>query len=602
MENLAEKAKDSTYRFERLYRNLYNPEFYWLAYQRIYAAPGNMTPGSDHKTIDGMGEKRIQRIIERLKDHSYQPNPARRSYIEKKNSTKKRPLGIPSSEDKLVQEVVRMLLESIYEPTFSPKSHGFRPDHSCHTALAQIQSTFTGINWFVEGDIKACFDSFDHHVLIGILRRRIADEQFIELMWKLLRAGYMEQWTYHHTYSGTPQGSGVSPILANIYLHELDSHMEMYAQRFNVGKPYRRINPKYHLDRQRLARLRKKHKPHWGTLDKQEKRDVLQQCKEFRNRFMRVPHYMPASENYKRLTYCRYADDFIIGVIGSNEDAQAIKADIKTFLAKELQLELSDEKTKITHASELARFLSYDITRNYEGIRKRCKDGDIMRVCTANIKLLVPHEKWASKLMALDAMRITTDTHNKEKWVPIHRGDLNNLEDVRIISKYNAEIRGLYNYYALAHNASVISKFAYIMEYSMYKTFARKYRISMKQAIAKFSVDGKFRVPYGTKSGTRHCYFYDGGFKRKKQPVQNVGDTLPQFREYDAPNTLAGRLRTGECELCGAKTKEMVMHHVRKMADLTGSSDWETLMRKKRRKTLAVCPQCHDRIHEPNGR
>ena len=219
---LAENANDPTYRYKRLYRNLYNSDFYHQAYQNIYAKQGNMTPGTDGKTIDGMSNKRIGRIIEALKDHSYQPNPARRTYIEKQNSNKKRPLGIPSTDDKLVQEVVRMILESIFEPIFHNNSHGFRPERSCHTALSQIGVNFTGVKWFIEGDIKACFDSFDHHIIIDAIRKRIADENFIALMWKFLKAGYMEQWKYHNTYTGTPQGSGVSPILANIYLNELD--------------------------------------------------------------------------------------------------------------------------------------------------------------------------------------------------------------------------------------------------------------------------------------------------------------------------------------------------------------------------------------------
>ena len=241
---LREKSQDKSYRFQRLYRNLYNSEFYYLAYNNICTGQGNMTEGVDGQTIDGMSAERIEKIITALKDHSYQPNPARRTYIAKKNSDKKRPLGIQSAEDKLVQEVVRMILESIYEPNFSQNSHGFRPGRSCHTALKHIDINFKGAVWFVEGDIKACFDSFDHHVLISILRERIEDEYFLALIWKLLRAGYMEQWDYHRTYSGTPQGSGVSPILANIYLNELDHFMAEYAEKFNCGDR-RRINPAF---------------------------------------------------------------------------------------------------------------------------------------------------------------------------------------------------------------------------------------------------------------------------------------------------------------------------------------------------------------------
>lgn len=207
LETLRKHAQETQYQYERLYRNLYNPQFYLLAYQNLYANKGSMTPGADGKTISGMSMKRIEDLVEKIRDRSYQPHPARRQYIPKKSGNGLRPLGIPSTDDKLVQEAVRMILESIYEPNFKQTSHGFRPNRSCHTALAQIQRTFTGVSWFVEGDIKGCFDNIDHHILIGILKRRIKDEAFIDLIWKLLRAGYIEDWMKHQTYTGTYSSS-----------------------------------------------------------------------------------------------------------------------------------------------------------------------------------------------------------------------------------------------------------------------------------------------------------------------------------------------------------------------------------------------------------
>ena len=205
LKSLEEKASVSNYKYERLYRNLYNPEFYLLAYANIAKSQGSMTQGVDGQTLDNMSLPRINRIIESIRNRTYQPKPAKRKYIPKKNG-KLRPLGITSTDDKLVQEVVRMILEAIYEPTFSNNSHGFRPKRSCHTALTQVKKNFTGVTWIVEGDIKACFDNFDHHVLVELLRKRISDEAFIGLIWKFLKAGYMEQWQYNCTYSGVPQG------------------------------------------------------------------------------------------------------------------------------------------------------------------------------------------------------------------------------------------------------------------------------------------------------------------------------------------------------------------------------------------------------------
>lgn len=245
LNSLKSKSCNENYKFERLYRNLYNPDFYLLAYQNIYANEGNMTEGADGKTIDGMGMNRINGLIAQMKNHSYQPKPARRTYIKKKNG-KLRPLGIPSVDDKLVQEIVRMILESIYDDSFSERSHGFRPNRSCHTALKQIKCEFTAVKWFIEGDIKGFFDNIDHQIMVALLRKRIQDEYFLALVWKFLKAGYLEDWVYHKTYSGTPQGSIISPILSNIYLDEFDKYMENYKNGFDQGNG-KENNPEYRL-------------------------------------------------------------------------------------------------------------------------------------------------------------------------------------------------------------------------------------------------------------------------------------------------------------------------------------------------------------------
>lgn len=284
LKSLSEKAKNKEYRYERLYRNLYNPEFYLLAYQNIATSQGSMTAGADGLTLDGMSMERIEKLIAKLRDHSYQPNPARRVYIAKKNSNKKRPLGIPSTDDKLLQEVVRMILEAIYEPTFSDNSHGFRPKRSCHTALKEIVTLFTGAKWIIEGDIKACFDSFDHHITIQLLRKRIKDEAFISLMWKFLRAGYMEQWTYHETYSGSPQGSGVSPILANIYLNELDKFMGKMKKSFDKGDTR---NRKVHKDHDKVRWAYRKAQK---NLETERTEANLTTFKEARKVMLSTPH------------------------------------------------------------------------------------------------------------------------------------------------------------------------------------------------------------------------------------------------------------------------------------------------------------------------
>ena len=345
LESLKSKACNCEYRYERLYRNLYNPEFYLLAYQNIYAKEGNLTAGTDGLTIDGMSTKRIDTLIASLKDFSYKPFPARRTYIDKKgNPQKKRPLGIPSFNDKLLQEVIRMILESIYENTFSTHSHGFRPHRSCHTALLEVKKGFTGVKWFVEGDIKGCFDNVDHHVLVDILRRRIEDEHFIGLIWKFLKAGYMENWVYHNTYSGTPQGSIISPILANIYLNELDVFMDEYAKRFNTGKCRKRSKAyQSKLGHYLYLKQRKYSKNKWDRLTDEQKMNAREEIKLARKQVMSLECGDPMDESYRRVVYVRYADDFLIGVIGSKQEAEILKQEERVFLKSTLHLDLSEE-------------------------------------------------------------------------------------------------------------------------------------------------------------------------------------------------------------------------------------------------------------------
>lgn len=596
LNSLSDKSKNPEYRFQRLYRNLYNPDFYLLAYKNIYANGGSMTPGVNGITIDGMSSQRIAKLIESLKDRSYQPNPARRTYIAKKNNpAKKRPLGIPSGDDKLVQEVIRMLLESIYEPNFSDASHGFRPQKSCHTALTKIQKTFTGAKWFVEGDIKACFDSFDHHVLIDILRKRIDDEAFISLMWKFLKAGYMEQWQYHMTYSGTPQGSGMSPILANIYLNELDRYMGEYKARFY--KPTRTANPAHRNMASKIFYYKAKNDKVWDDLSVEEKKECARTLRQMRSEQRKLPTHPVQETSYKAIQYVRYADDFIVGVIGSHEDAKKLKQDLTVFLKEKLGLTLSTEKTKITNTAENARFLGYDISVSRSQDIKRLKNGKRQRVYSGVVQLRMPLEKWTAKLLEYGAIRIKKDESGKERWKTMPRGKLINRTDIEILSRYNSEIRGLYNYYAIASNVSTLNHFSSRMKYSMLKTFGSKYRCKVRKIKERYVKNGEFTVAYKTKSGMKESVYYHDGFRKKTEPALGQVDMLDIYKKYDKPNSLAIRLHTNKCELCGMDCDGLEMHQVRRLKDLNGEQEWERIMLQRRRKTLAVCPSCHIEIH-----
>jgi group II intron reverse transcriptase/maturase len=592
LNSLTEHSKFSDYKFERLYRILFNEEMYYAAYQNIYAKPGNMTKGSDGQTIDEMSLTRIEKLIDAIRDESYQPRPSRRTYIPKKNG-KKRPLGIPSFDDKLVQEVIRMMLEAMYEGSFEHTSHGFRPNRSCHTALMQVSKSFNGAKWFIEGDIKGFFDNIDHDVMISILQERISDERFIRLIRKFLNAGYIEEWTFHKTYSGTPQGGIISPVLANIYLDKLDKYMKEYIHKFDKGEARKpnRLRLNYEYEKRIAVQMLN------AENDVTDRKLIGKRIKAIDTKRAMVPSCDEMDADYKKLKYVRYADDFLIGVIGSLEDCRQIKQDITEFLNDKLQLVLSEEKTLITHTEKPAKFLSFDITVRKSDLTKRNIEGKLRRAYHKKIVIKIPPDTIRKKLLEYEVLEIKL--HNgKEQWKPKHRKGLIFNDDLEILSKYNAEIMGFYNYYSIALNSGTINSFSYIMEYSMYKTFAGKYSTTVPNICRKYKKDGVFTVFYTNKNReNRFRTFYKGGFGRKIEAKEAFFDKIPNYYHAKMRTSLIDRLKARNCELCG-ETSELEMHHVRKLKDIAnGIQPWKILMIARRRKTMALCHECHMKVH-----
>ena len=587
---LSDHSQSSDYKYERLYRYLFSEEMFAVAYQRIYAKQGNMTPGTDGKTIDEMSLERIERLIVSLKDESYQPHPARRVYIPKKNG-KKRPLGIPSFEDKLVQEVVRLLLEAIYEGHFEGTSHGFRPHRSCHTALGMIQKSFAGAKWFIEGDIKGFFDNIDHNVLISILRERISDERFLRLIRKFLNAGYVEDWKYNKTYSGTPQGGIISPMLANIYLDKFDKYIKEYAAKFRKGDR-RSINPEYWRLNNKKNRLKQKLQK---TSDEQMRKSYLYEIAQLSKQMLSTPHKDAMDADFRRLQYVRYADDFLISVIGSKSECETIKADITQFMREQLKLELSDEKTLITHAQDKAKFLGYEIFIRKSDAVKRNKDGVLKRDFNGAVVLTLNSAVIQKKLTEYNALEVR-NIDGKDIWWSKPRRYMTPMKPEDILAQYNAEIRGLYNYYSLAANVSKeCASFAFIMKMSMFKTLGWKLNTSARKVRQKYQKDKDFVIPYNDAKGKqKYRVFYNEGFKKRNAQFDVDYDKLPQTMYVPYPS-LVERLKDGRCELCGKEGK-VVMHHVRTLTKLKGNNEWEKLMLKRHRKTLVVCEDCNSMI------
>jgi len=570
---------------------MFNFDFFTDAYRKIYAKPGNMTPGTDGKTIDGFKKSKVENLISKLRDEQYYPTPVRRKYIEKKNNRKKkRPLGIPSFEDKLVQEVVRKVLEAIYEPAFLDTSHGFRPNRSCQTALFQIKSTCRGTKWVVEGDITGCFDNIDHDILLQILSRKISDGRFLELIRRFLKAGYFEFHQVKNSLSGVPQGGIISPIISNIYLHEFDAYMEELSKKLTKGK-CKKENPEYlKLNGRRTYCLK--------TKRYEEAAELLQKMR-------KLPSKNQMDSNYARVKYVRYADDFVICIDGNRELAEQIKQDITQFLWERLKLELNDDKTLITNLKDdRVRFLGYEISKSHDNtIVKKNSEGVKKRSINETIQLLVPSEVINQKIRQFIS---------KGKVASVKRRV--NLPVLDIINEFNSEIRGLYNYYSLATDVSVkLGKFKYYHYWSLMKTIAQKEKCSIKKVRVKYGIDVPRKVGtgtrkivgvrYKTKTGEHIMTYFNESLIKLKEPNTALSDKY--HPDVMTGRQLIDRLNANVCELCGTHEGEFEVHHVRKLKDIKDKykrrgkviPNWVLEMSRIRRKTLIVCECCHRSIH-----
>lgn len=567
----------------RLFRYLLREDIYYSAYQKLYSNKGAATKGIDNDTADGFGKKYVDSLISDLQDLTYRPKPVRREYIKKKNG-KLRPLGIPSFRDKLLQEVIRRFLEAIYEPSFNDFSHGFRPQKSCHTALKLTRCYFGGARWFIEGDIRGCFDNIDHDKLIEILGRRIKDSRFLNIIRQFLKAGYMEDWQYNNTYSGAAQGGIISPILANIYLNELDKKVMEIKETFDAPAK-KAVNPSYLKVKSRIYYLNKKLK----IATEAEKATLLSEISNLRKQGRKLPY---KSQTDKNIAYVRYADDWLVGIRGSKEDCESIKNEMSKFLKTELKLELSEEKTLITHSSNKVRFLGYDISVRRSQQFKPNKLGIKRRTLNGTVELLVPLEKVEEFMFDKDIIRQV----ESGKYRSMHRKGWLYMPDYEIVERYNAEIRGILNYYHLAVNFSKLNYFQYLMEYSCLATLAGKYNSTISKVIDKYNQrGGGWGIKYSIKEGTKIKRIVKLGDCKSYN-----GDAITRHIYSAKSNgTIRARLQSGLCELCGSRGQTgYEVHHVSNLKGLSGNAHWEQVMQLMRRKTLVVCEDCHRSIHE----
>jgi len=573
----------------RVYRCLYSQDMFLVAYGKIARNKGALTPGTEDDTADGTSLERINKIIEQLRYERFRFRPVRRIQIPKK-SKGTRPLGIPNFSEKLVQEVLRMLLEAYYEPRFSDNSHGFRPGRGCHTALEYIKKMFRGTTWFIEGDIRGCFDNVDHQVLMEILSRDIHDGRLLNLIRMILEAGYIEDWRYNRTYSGTPQGGIISPLLANIYLNELDTFIEReLIPKYTRGKR-RAPNPEYCRLGRRIKKAREQGDDELARSLEQERRQL--------------PSQDTHDPNFRRLKYCRYADDFVLAFTGPKSEAEEIKAAVGTFLREKLHLEMSESKTLITHArTENAQFLGYAIKVYHSNDKMTQRTGTPIKTRSVNgqIRLGIPPGR-------IDEFVKRYLKGGK----PIHEAALMRYSDAEIIEVYQQRFRGIAEYYKYATDRYRLNKLKYIMEIALTKTLANKHRTSVKKIYRKYcgkhTIDGRtyktLQVEVPTKRGMRCIYWGAIPLKTVKVGTEPIDD---EIRRRDWPvstrTDLTQRLLAGKCEICGSE-KRCEVHHIHKLADLKkrwrGRKEkpaWVKRMIALQRKTLVVCRKCHEDIH-----
>ena len=600
--NSIAKVSMSGRRVNGLFRLATNPEVLWKqAYANIYSNKGAITKGVDRNTLDGFSEERVNHLIGLLARREYCPKPVRRTYIPKKNG-KLRPLGIPTGDDKLVQEVVRILLEQIYEPIFSENSHGFRPGKSCHSALRQVKNVWNGTKWIIEFDIKGFFDNINHNKMIEFLEKKIDDKRIIHIIRQMLKDGYAQDWKYNATWSGTPQGGVISPILANIYLHELDTFMEDMICQFNKGER-RKDNPDYKklcrqmvITNRKLRELRQKFKE--GKPLNDARKEILRERREIQKKMRVINSRLHVDSKYRRLRYVRYADDFIIGVIGTRKEAESVMLQVKEYINNVLLLEVSEEKTCIADANDGVRFLGYDI-KTYTSTKTTKiawgKGTCNRRTISEKMQLHIPSEKmfqYASKNGYGD-MAI---------FRPKSRPALLRRSDVEILMTYNAEMRGLANYYSLAQGyKTALQRVIGLAQWSFFATLSHKHKSSIGKVARKMKLSAQSGYELKVNiNGIPKSYrlFRLKDHEPPKIHNSNVDTPWDTTRFTMTRSELVQRLNANTCEYCGKTGGYMEVHHIKALKDVQGKKQlWQQMMCAMRRKTMVLCVDCHNELH-----
>lgn len=558
------------------YSSLFQTNLYKIAYEKIKSKPGNMTSGTDSETLDGISNEWIHQIIRKMKDRSFQFKPAVRKFIPKPNG-KLRPLGIPTPKDKVVQEAFRSIIEPLFEGKFMESSHGFRPNRSPHTALKQIRG-WSGVTWMIEGDIKGYFDNINHHTLANLLEQEIKDKNLIALYWKLVNAGYVNNGHKEpHTLTGVPQGGVLSPFLSNVYLHPFDLFMAKLKKEHTTPGRLSKANPEYEKRRKAENRLRQR---------KDLNPDELSKLKNLENERCRTPSVRRIGS---RLYYCRFADDWVIGITGNKELAERVKNRAEEFLRTELKIELNQEKTKITHmVSDAALFLGTEIKRRgpkYNESMRTKIGGKMIRKQSSRTVLTAPIHRLVTKLKDQGYCDSEGKPKAITKWIY--------LRPEGIISRYNAVLRGILNYYSFVENRNLLQRIIWILRFSACFTLARKWNISPAKVFKKLG--SKLTIK---DERNKALTSLDIPPSLARTPNRFMIASEVKFDPFKVKlfDVRSQSVLDKPCRICGTVEK-VEMHHVKHIRKGT-TKGFTQVMAQLNRKQIPVCRSCHKLIHE----
>ncbi len=597
------RNENTTHINYKIFYLLEKPFTFINAYAKISKNKGALTlaTSDDENIMQLFSLQKAKKIAQDLRTNQYMWQPGRRTWIPKPGKTKLRPIDTPSQKDRLVQEAMRGILESIYEPEFRKfeednnytcSNYGFRPNKSTWEAVQRIKQNCKRTHYVIEGDIKQAYNSINHKLLKLFIKRRIKDKKFLKLLNDLLKNGIMEKYTYKQNLTGTPQGGIVSPLLFNIYMFEFDRYInDTILKEYNIEtKP--KPNPEYKKSRrkmEKLIQLWKQSKKH-----KKAKEDYYVPFKKEEKKMLKIP-YAKISTLPKHARYYRYADDWVLLLTCTKQEAIKIKSNLTQFLNTNLNLTLDQDKTQVSRLEDGFNYLGFTVksskpkSMKYKRImRKTIKENKIiytrylMRTTSRKIKLTPDKKKILSNLIIQKFCR-------KKDQMPIAKKSWIILEPYELILKYRQIMIGLYNYYKNCDLLSAIHYAFYILKYSCAKTLARRKKKPLGYIFRTYGKNLTIKHKIQDKTITLPT-LKDVIKKIKKNQFETNTNDLDPFYVKTFWRTKFKFFN--ECCICGNQ-KNIEMHHINSLQKIKKKDNYEFIRKAINRIQIPVCHKCH---------